>query len=178
MKCIKVKENYTLYNSVLAEVKFLNGQFIKLVPKNNKNTADIPILCGNREMKLYVVNMPKKEQYNYALKDQYFDKALIRLDTDGPAHINKTMYDLDDYIIPPPHFHKFDPNGDMYAYFPSRFEKIKSEIQNNPHTGLQVFCDESNIECPSNVIIKIGMFNANHFAKDSDNLKFIDNLAI
>lgn len=91
--------------------------------------------------------MREKNEYNYSFKiltDKVKSRMLFRLDEGDGAHWNRHFrIPVNEQQVLTPHFHKYGPDGIMYAYQTNDLNNKPNPL--NIHDGFIAFCKESHI---------------------------------
>jgi hypothetical protein len=146
---LQIKENFGLYETLLAKPKSIDQNSLVLAEKGNgwresntqinHNSLEFMTFCAAKK-----VNGQK-----YGLKifvKLLIEEPVIYFDSDGPAHCNyngKTR--LSAIMVKTPHINYYDEEGYPIARRATYVEENESALQSDMNTGMNFFCEELNL---------------------------------
>ena len=161
---LNISSYYKEYISLLeAQKVFSGGLNFEFEPQNGKNQIkkNVRFADGTGNDMAFIANQLKNNDYRILLfQKSFIEKPIIRFDSDGPSHYNQTG-DMTRAAVPTPHFHKYNAQGQEYAYLTPELEdtgfagKVKYDIK----AGMQLFCKEAAIMCDDDFRVKLGAFD-------------------
>lgn len=148
----RVKENFSYYQSIKQNVKFLRETIIFVSESRNAGTdCGTVSLCSDVSKELSL-EVSVKQRFMRTFRFKIIDNNLMtrpcyRFDSDGPPHYNI----IDDIPLKKrrvntPHFHEFNKDGVEIAYQTDVLEKQEEYILSDRSFALAHFAHEENIK--------------------------------
>lgn len=130
-----------------SDVEFFYPSKLKHRHAPNQLVDDQKLSCDIVSQELDMrVEINKHDITNFKFSITYIDfikEPFFRYDSKGVAHHNKKQ-NLQKGMITTPHFHKYDEEGDMYAYKTNDLISRPDEFK-NVNAALYLFGEEANI---------------------------------
>lgn len=149
----EVRDNYEYFEELTYSEKNIKEKVIVLEPKSNNSDwlkQTTKTHHSTIEENITLIIEKKFSLYKYGIKlhcPDFTEKPYFRLDSDGPAHRNKTNQSLNEQLITTPHFNSFDSKGQEFAYKSDvlKSEKDAKAIVENLEFGISHFFQETNL---------------------------------
>ncbi len=150
----KVRDNYALYNSLLAERKSIFSEVIEIKNVgNHPRTLEAPIEVTHPDIPDKMVLLVDVKVNNYSFFQfklrykEFLQNPIFRFDSDGDTHWNRIEgIPLNEQQIPTPHFHKFNQDGFEIAYKTDQLlDTTKSKALEDIEVCIAHFFHECNI---------------------------------
>ena len=154
--CTKIRENFALYKTLIGKEKRIDALIIILEDAAHKNwKAKKENLTHDSREEIIFDAAKQKYGLKYGLKifvKQLNQGPVFYFDSDGPAHtIRDGKTKLSETKIKTPHFNFYDENGIKQAKRNEFIENNEDTLQNDINTGMQLFCQETNINKQDNI---------------------------
>ncbi|RIV20383.1 hypothetical protein DYU11_20240 [Fibrisoma montanum] len=178
-----VKREYSTYCQLFDKVKYAYPDVISLYAdkKHNPNWSkgEFEMKCLNRPGKIKVQQKHvKKSIYAVVLLiETFMTEAICRFDSDGHMHINKHRRDyteLEERLVPTPHFHRWDENGYEIAYTTPDVIGCAKAIHADINVGLYHVCQQFSIFTLNEEPIQVATYELFPSVSLKDNNKGID----